>query len=73
MLADGDIIEVKVEGWRAVHYALGSDAEVLDDLSAGRVPEAWTPLETTTSGRGRLPRPARSRQRPRASQSFIRL
>jgi uncharacterized protein YcaQ len=49
MLADGDLIEVKVEGWRQVHYALGSDAEVLGDLSAGRVPRAWKPLETTTT------------------------
>ena len=49
MLADGDIIEVQVEGWKAMHYALGSDAEVLRDLSTGRVPEAWTPLETTTT------------------------
>ncbi len=32
-----------------MHYALGSDAEVLRDLSAGRVPQAWTPLETTTT------------------------
>ncbi|HEX8597348.1 MAG TPA: crosslink repair DNA glycosylase YcaQ family protein [Chloroflexia bacterium] len=49
MLADGDIIEVRVEGWKALHYALGSDSEVLRDLSAGRVPEAWKPLETTTA------------------------
>ncbi len=49
MLADGDIIEVQVEGWKMVHYALGSDAAVLRDLSAGRVPKAWTPLETTTT------------------------
>ena len=49
MLADGDIIEVQVEGWKAVHYALGSDAEVLSDLSAGRVPQAWTPLGKTTT------------------------
>jgi len=49
MLADGDLIEVKVEGWKAVHYALGSDAKVLGDLSAGRVPKAWTPLEKTTT------------------------
>jgi uncharacterized protein YcaQ len=49
MLADGEIIEVQVEGWKAVHYALGSDAGVLRDLSAGRVPKAWTPLETTTT------------------------
>jgi uncharacterized protein len=49
MLADGDIIEVKVEGWKALHYALGSDATTLRDLSAGRVPKSWTPLETTTT------------------------
>jgi uncharacterized protein YcaQ len=49
MLADGEIIEVRVEGWKAVHYALGSDADLLHDLSAGRVPEAWTPLDATTT------------------------
>lgn len=49
MLADGDIIEVKVEGWKALHHALGSDAKMLRDLSAGRVPKAWMPLETTTT------------------------
>jgi uncharacterized protein YcaQ len=49
MLADSDLIEVQVEGWKAVHYALGSDAKVLRDLSAGRVPKAWTPLETNTT------------------------
>src|SRR5688572_5659277 len=49
MLADGDLIEVKVEGWKAVHYAVGSDAKLLRDLSAGRVPKAWTPLEKTTT------------------------
>jgi uncharacterized protein YcaQ len=49
MLADGDLIEVQVEGWKAVHYAPGSDARPLRDLSAGRIPKAWTPLETTTT------------------------
>ena len=49
LLADGEIIEVKVEGWKAVHYALASDAKLLRDLSAGRVPKAWRPLEVTTS------------------------
>jgi uncharacterized protein len=49
MLAEGEIIEVQVEGWKALHCALGSDAEVLRDLSAGRVPEVWTPLETSTT------------------------
>jgi uncharacterized protein len=49
MLADGYLIEVQVEGWKAVHYALSSDAKALSDLSAGRVPKAWTPLEKTTT------------------------
>ena len=49
MLADGELIEVQVEGWKQVNYALGSDARVLRDLSAGRIPKAWTPLETTTT------------------------
>jgi uncharacterized protein YcaQ len=48
MLAEGEIIEVKVEGWKQLHYALGSDAEALNEVSVGRVPQAWTPLETTT-------------------------
>ncbi len=49
MLADGEFIEVKVEGWKESHYALASDAKLLRDLSAGRIPKAWTPLETTTT------------------------
>ena len=49
LLASGDLIEVRVEGWKHVHYALGSDAQVLQDVSAGRVPQAWTPLATTTT------------------------
>ncbi len=49
LLADGDLIEVQVEGWKALHYALASDVELLGDLNAGRVPKAWTPLETTTT------------------------
>jgi uncharacterized protein YcaQ len=49
LLADGELIEVQVEGWKAVHVALGSDARLLRDLSAGRVPKAWKPLETTTT------------------------
>src|SRR5262249_49501258 len=49
MVADGAIVEVRVEGWKQVHYALGSDAATLHDLSAWRVPKAWTPLETTTT------------------------
>ena len=49
LLADGDLVEVKVDGWKAVHYALGSDVKALRELSAGRVPKAWKPLQTTTT------------------------
>jgi len=49
MVAEGDLIEVQVEGWKATHYALGSDAGVPRELSAGLLPQAWTPLETTTT------------------------
>ena len=49
MLADGEFIEVKVDGWKEGYFALGNDAKLLRDLSAGRVPKAWTPLETTTT------------------------
>ncbi|MBI1279942.1 MAG: hypothetical protein GC179_17580 [Anaerolineaceae bacterium] len=49
MLAAGEIIEVRVESWKQTHYALGSDLDALNDLIAGRIPEAWIPLETTTT------------------------
>jgi hypothetical protein len=48
LLAEGELIEVQVAGWKPVHNALGSDAKLLHDLNAGRIPKAWTPLETTT-------------------------
>ncbi len=49
MLADGDLVEVKVDGWKAVHYALSRDLPALSALSAGRIPKAWKPLATTTT------------------------
>lgn len=49
MLDEGELIEVQVEGWKALHYALGSDTETLTELSAGRLPQAWTPLDTNTT------------------------
>jgi uncharacterized protein len=49
LLAGGEIVEVKVEGWKAVHYALAHDEKLLRGLSAGRVPKQWTPLDTTTA------------------------
>ena len=70
-LASGDMIEVQVEGWKEPHYALGSDAKALRDLNAGRIPKAWTPLETTNDGGGRVPLPLdHVSARGRAKQLF---
>lgn len=49
LLADGALIAVRVEGWKATYVAASSDAALLHDLSAGRVPAAWTPQETDTT------------------------
>jgi uncharacterized protein YcaQ len=49
LLADGELIEVQVEGWKFPHYALASDAPLLSRLAAGRVPAAWKPLAATTT------------------------
>jgi uncharacterized protein len=48
LLTNSAIIEVRVEDWKAMHYALASDAELLNEVMAGQVPAAWRPLETTT-------------------------
>ncbi len=47
-LTDGSLVEVQVEGWKAVQVGLGADAGILADLEAGRIPREWTPIETTT-------------------------
>jgi len=49
LLDSGEIVEVRVEGWKGTSFARGEDAETLLDLAAGRVPPAWTPLETDTT------------------------
>lgn len=49
MLADGELVEVRVEGWKPLHYALRSDVPLLQALCAGQLPQAWAPLATTTT------------------------
>ena len=49
MLAEGEIIELKVEVWKATQYALGEDTKILSNLSDGRIPKAWKVLDTTTT------------------------
>lgn len=47
-LADGQIVDVRVDGWRAPQIALAADVPLIEDLLAGRVPGPWAPLDTTT-------------------------
>lgn len=49
LLAGGEIVEVQVEGWKGVYYALSDDTGLLSELSAGRVPPSWAALDTTTT------------------------
>ncbi len=49
LLADDELIEVQVEGWKGPRWALGSDVDALATLERGRVPRRWRPLETTTT------------------------
>jgi len=46
-LAAGDAIEVRVEGWRAPHLAVGADAARIEALERGQIPADWAPLVTT--------------------------
>jgi uncharacterized protein YcaQ len=48
-LESGELIEVRVDGWKAPQVALAADRPTLDALLAGVTPTAWAPpLETST-------------------------
>lgn len=49
MIASGELVAVKVEGWKQLHYALGSDMDLLQDVIARRIPSAWSTVLTTTT------------------------
>ncbi len=48
LIDEGRFLEVRVEGWKSAQLALASDAGILSDLAADRVPASWTPAATTT-------------------------
>ena len=47
-VANGQLIEVRVEGWQVPQLALGSDRATLEELLAGGVPAVRVRLETST-------------------------
>lgn len=47
-IADGTLIELSVEGWKGSRWAMAADRGAIEAIAAGRVPRAWTPLESTT-------------------------
>jgi uncharacterized protein len=47
-LANGDAIEVKVEGWRQTQLATGADRGLLEALERGETPGTWNAIDTTT-------------------------
>jgi hypothetical protein len=48
-LRDGELIEVRVDGWKAPRWALVEDRPTLEALERGRAPRTWRPLDTTTT------------------------
>ena len=48
LVADGDLLEVRVDGWTGPRWAPGADAEVPAELERGRVPRRWRPIDSTT-------------------------
>jgi uncharacterized protein YcaQ len=47
-LERGDLIELRVDGWRAPQVAVASDETLILELLAGRTPAPWRPLGPTT-------------------------
>ena len=47
-LADGTLLELRVEGWTGPRWALAADAQALRAIERGRVPRGWQPVDTTT-------------------------
>ena len=71
MLADGEIIEVQVEGWKAAALRARQRRRAAARSERRARAEGVDAVGDDHDRRGRLPRAARSRQRARASQSVI--
>jgi uncharacterized protein YcaQ len=48
LVESGVLIDVEIEGWPGRHFMTADDLGVVSELAEGRVPQAWTPIETTT-------------------------
>ena len=73
LLAEGEIIEVEVEGWKGARLALGSDERTLNELRAGGIPAGVETAGDDHDGGGSLPFAAGPGGRARESQGAVRL
>jgi uncharacterized protein YcaQ len=48
LLTDGVAVTVRVEGQKEPYYLPAEDLPILEEIAAGRVPDPWRPLDTTT-------------------------
>jgi uncharacterized protein YcaQ len=46
---DGVLIEIEVDGWRGMRWALAGDAGDIATVDRGKVPQAWRPLAETAT------------------------
>lgn len=47
-VANGELIELTVDGWKGSRWAPGEDRAAIEAIAAGRIPAGWKPLETAT-------------------------
>ena len=70
---DGGLIEIEVDGWRGVRWALAEDAADIATVERGRVPAVVATARDLDDRGDDLPRAARPGQCPQASRVAVRL
>lgn len=48
LVKSGEVLEIEVEGRKGTRYMRAVDLPLLEDLMHDKIPQAWTPISTTT-------------------------
>jgi uncharacterized protein YcaQ len=48
LVESGEVTAIKIEGKKDLHYICSSDLPLIEILEAGKLPQAWQPLDTST-------------------------